>query len=809
MQFLTFFNIGRNRQNLRQPEAESENRFRVALEGSLDAVYMLEAARDANGRVVDFVFREINASAERELQMTREELIGRGICELFPINREAGFFEQYKAVLETGTSLQREYFVPEGNTAPGWYYHQVVPCGDGVIIFNRNITERKSAESHLQRLSLVAEKTSNMIVITDARGCVEWVNNAFVSSTGYTLEEIRGKKPGDLLQGAETDIETTRAIGAAIREGKPWQAELLNYTKSGERYWVFIKADPFFDDTGALQGFIGVQKDITERKNLERRVQEQAVELQLTIEAATDGIWKWNIAQDALELGPQYYAILGYDSDLDSLPRNLSEWKALLHPDDIEPTMRTLRQYIQEGTGQYRNQFRVRARNGEYRWLESTARIVERASDGTPLRIIGNHRDITAEKEVAERLKVSAQETVNFRAALEQSAIVSITDTRGVIVYVNAQFIAVSGYQERELIGAGHNIVNSGTHSREFFRTLWQTIASGAPWRGEICNRAKDGSLYWVETAINPMFDAQGRIYQYLSVRYEITNRKRAEEELRKLNEELEQRVSERTKALEELNAEKDEIMGIAAHDLKNPIGGILLTTDLLRYRLKKINADTVAFNSIYEELIAPKLADIDFTAKRMISVINNLLSINRLESGRLELRTEEFDARSIVHAVCDMQRAPAMAKGIEIIVEERGLDGSFAVLADAHFTQEAVENLVSNAVKYSPLGKRVWVRVDSVSSSSEIWVEVLDEGPGISSEDQKKLFGKFARLSAQPTGGEHSTGLGLSIVKKLAEAMGGRVWCESELGEGAKFTLALPRAAHEEVSVEQEKASG
>jgi signal transduction histidine kinase len=282
----------------------------------------------------------------------------------------------------------------------------------------------------------------------------------------------------------------------------------------------------------------------------------------------------------------------------------------------------------------------------------------------------------------------------------------------------------------------------------------------------------------------------------------------------------LEQNILElmrQNERLEQLDAEKSELMGIAAHDLKNPISGIILAVDAMRFRIENALEEDggAARNQAsppLREVVAATLQNlegIDETAKRMISVINNLLSINRLESGRLELRTEEFDARSIVHAVCDMQRAPAMAKGIEIIVEERGLDGSFAVLADAHFTQEAVENLVSNAVKYSPLGKRVWVRVDSVSSSSEIWVEVLDEGPGISSEDQKKLFGKFARLSAQPTGGEHSTGLGLSIVKKLAEAMGGRVWCESELGEGAKFTLALPRAAPEEVSVEQEKASG
>jgi signal transduction histidine kinase len=108
------------------------------------------------------------------------------------------------------------------------------------------------------------------------------------------------------------------------------------------------------------------------------------------------------------------------------------------------------------------------------------------------------------------------------------------------------------------------------------------------------------------------------------------------------------------------------------------------------------------------------------------------------------------------------------------------------------------LSNIISNAVKYSPHGKNVYVRMKA--SNEEIRIEVQDEGPGISADDMKKLFGKFARLSARPTGGEHSTGLGLSIVKKMVEAMNGKVWCESEVGKGATFIVDLPINIQKEI---------
>lgn len=237
---------------------------------------------------------------------------------------------------------------------------------------------------------------------------------------------------------------------------------------------------------------------------------------------------------------------------------------------------------------------------------------------------------------------------------------------------------------------------------------------------------------------------------------------------------------------LEVLDLEKTELMGIAAHDLKNPITGILLATGIIRHRLQDIEKQYVL---VAMEKVIGKLNDIDGIAERMLEIINKLLNVNRIESGTLTIQSVAFSVGTIVEAVVDFYAEHARPKNIVLRLENQAPDAQ--ILADPQFVQEIIENLVSNAVKYSPTGLPIDVRL--FVRGSTVRFEVQDYGPGLNGDDKKRLFGKFARLTARPTAGEHSTGLGLSIVKKLTEAMNGDVWCESELGKGATFIVELP----------------
>jgi signal transduction histidine kinase len=230
---------------------------------------------------------------------------------------------------------------------------------------------------------------------------------------------------------------------------------------------------------------------------------------------------------------------------------------------------------------------------------------------------------------------------------------------------------------------------------------------------------------------------------------------------------------------LREMNDEKNEFMGIAAHDLRNPLTTIKGFSELIVEDAQSLNMKELEENGrrVLE------------AAKRMTEMLQNLLDANRIERGEMSLNLTPAELTPIVDAVVESQLPRAAAKR-QNLVRENDPPPIRAVI-DSRVMVQVLENLISNAVKYSPPGKSIFVRLRK--DTDTIRCEVQDEGPGLTKEDQKKLFGKFARLSAKPTGGENATGLGLSIVKCMVEAMKGKVWCESEPGKGATFIVTFP----------------
>jgi len=223
------------------------------------------------------------------------------------------------------------------------------------------------------------------------------------------------------------------------------------------------------------------------------------------------------------------------------------------------------------------------------------------------------------------------------------------------------------------------------------------------------------------------------------------------------------------------LNQEKNEFLGIAAHDLKNPLTVVIGTASLLK---------VVRDESKKEQLIG----NIVNAGTRMLHLIKNLLDVNAIEQGRFTSNLERCELPALLRECLENNSPSATRKEIQIKLETTA---DCSAKADRAATMQILDNLLSNAVKYSP--HKTTVHLQAIVAGNVARVTVRDEGPGISAEDHAKMFGKFTRLTARPTGGESSNGLGLSIVKRLAEAMSGTVRCESRLGEGASFILELP----------------
>jgi signal transduction histidine kinase len=256
----------------------------------------------------------------------------------------------------------------------------------------------------------------------------------------------------------------------------------------------------------------------------------------------------------------------------------------------------------------------------------------------------------------------------------------------------------------------------------------------------------------------------------------------------------LEEKVVERTYELQQkneilvnlnqqlilLNQEKNEFLGIAAHDLKNPLSSIQSLANLIR----------TSFEDFPKQKVLDFARMIEISAHKMFALIKNLLDVNAIESGRINLLVDTYNILSLLQMVVNDYLEPANAKNITL--QFQLTEGAvYKALVDESATLQVLDNLISNAVKYSLRGKNIFVRI--LKTSNAVRCEIQDEGPGLSEGDIQKLFGKFVRLGPRPTGDEHSTGLGLFIVKKLVDAMKGKVWCESQLGKGTTFIVEFP----------------
>lgn len=249
---------------------------------------------------------------------------------------------------------------------------------------------------------------------------------------------------------------------------------------------------------------------------------------------------------------------------------------------------------------------------------------------------------------------------------------------------------------------------------------------------------------------------------------------------IRRLQDDLRRRNGQ----LEDLNQLKNEFLGMAAHDIRNPLTAILAASEILEM--------TAA--STTPEKLTRTAQQIQTASNRIQTLLSNLLDVNAIDSGKRNIEIQPIELEAILAPITANHQPAAAEKQIELIRETRE-DGD-CIQADSTAIGQVLDNLISNAIKYSEPGKRVWI--DSRRRDSRIAITVRDEGPGLTEEDQGKLFGKFARLTPRPTAGESSTGLGLWIVKELVQSMEGSIRCESTLGEGTTFIVELPASVLE-----------
>ncbi|GAB4406253.1 MAG: hypothetical protein OHK0039_07880 [Bacteroidia bacterium] len=255
-------------------QKETEALLHGIMDTSPNGIMALRSVRDASGRITDFVWTLVNKTAEEMVGATADELLGQRLLVKMPGNREEGLFDAYVRVVETGEPYEVEHYYDHEHISRTWFHTTAVKLDDGFAVTFANITARKQTAEQLHLLSLVASQTTNGVVITDATGYTQWVNEGFERITGYTLAEMAGKKPGRILQGPDTDTATVARINAHLAAGQPVMEEILNYHRDGTAYWIRLTISPVRNAEGIIEKFIAIEDDITASKRIEQQLRD-------------------------------------------------------------------------------------------------------------------------------------------------------------------------------------------------------------------------------------------------------------------------------------------------------------------------------------------------------------------------------------------------------------------------------------------------------------------------------------------------------------------------------------------------------
>lgn len=370
--------------------------------------------------------------------------------------------------------------------------------------------------------------------------------------------------------------------------------------------------------------------------------------------------------------------------------------------------------------------------------------------------------------EVLNAIDKALRELERQKFALDQSAIVAITDIKGDISYVNEKFCAISKYSEEELLGHNHRIINSGYHDKQFFSSMWKTISSGNVWRDDIKNKAKDGTFYWVATTITPFLNESGRPIMFVSIRFDITKQKELEIQ-------LEEQLKERDVMLKQLshqNKQLEDFCYIISHNLRAPLTNMSMLSDLLKESdseadkkeyVSKLNQVSDYLQETFDELVSA------------IQVRNNVDVVNEV------IDLEEVFNRTIL-----------ILQG-QVIQTGATIKADFTEVRLFQYPKKYIDsiflNIISNALKYRSNERALEIQLRSYKSQNSVYLEIIDNGLGL---DLRKHGDKLFMLRKTFHDHPQAKGFGLFITKSHLEAMGGKIVAESQPNTYFKLILQL-----------------
>jgi PAS domain S-box-containing protein len=350
-----------------------------------------------------------------------------------------------------------------------------------------------------------------------------------------------------------------------------------------------------------------------------------------------------------------------------------------------------------------------------------------------------------------------------YREAVEESMIVSRTDPKGIITYVNPLFAEISGYSEEELLGQPHSIVRHPNTPDSVFKGMWHTLKRGGSWHGMLENRSKNGESYFIKNLICPIMDEDGKVLEYLGLREDVT-----EIETSRLKAHEAQRI-------------KAEFVANMSYEIRTPINGITGYVHLL----SKTTLDTLQRRYV---------AIVESSLETLLHIVNDVLDYSKIEEGKIEIELIESNPKVQLPSVFELFIPQADVKKIDykLMLDE---NISNCLMLDILRIKQVMSNLISNALKFTPQEGSVHVKIQAVTQNENNQIlkfSVTDTGIGIPKEKQNKIFEKFTQANTSTTREFGGTGLGLAIAYAMVELMGGKISIDSEEGKGSTFSFEI-----------------
>jgi len=747
-----FLLIGTDNTLRKQAESalhESEAQFRTLVEAVPQMVWITRA----DGGNVYFSQQWMNYTG-----LSLKESMDNGWNACHPDDRPRALNAWQSAIATTAGAYSVECRLRRADGVYRWWLIQGVRQldSDGVTIqwFGTcsDIHENRLAREELRHQASLLDLSHDSIVVRDQNGRIQFWSRGAEEMYGFSKSQATGQVIHDLLR--TVFPEPLVAIEAELlREGR-WEGELRHTTRDGANILVSSRWVTQRYTEGKASLVMETNNNITGRREAERKLRLSDDELRLLIAGVKDyAIVMLDPDGNVVSWNEGAVSIMGYSAE----EIRGCHCAKFYTPDAVlqGTPARALALAIESGRIEEEG-LRVRKDGSQF-----TAHVVTSPlfDENGKIRGFGKvMRNITARKK-------AESDTNALLRTIHLHSIVSVADRAGRIVDVNDTFCAISGYSRQELLGQTHHIINSGLHSPQFWTDMWQNIASGKSWRGEICNRSKQGSLYWVDSIIVPFMDDDGRPIKFLSIRNDITAAKQQEQLLR-----------EETEKATVANSAKSEFLANMSHEIRTPMNAIIGMT---RLALRK-NPGAGQLNYLNK---------IDNAAHSLLGIVNDILDYSKIEAGKMDLEQIAFSLDEVLNNLDDIVREKAEHKGIEIAFCMTDETPHF-LKGDPLRLGQILINLVNNAIKFTEEG-RVIVEVkveEGGGDTRKLTFSVADTGIGMTSEQVSNLFQSFNQADTSITRKYGGTGLGLAISKQLCELMQGTLSVESQPNKGSTF---------------------